>query len=102
MYFYIRNKQNFMITDIREINERIQRESAFVDMLTTEMDKVIVGQKHMVERLLIGLLSNGHILLEGVPGLAKTLAINTLAKCTHAQFSRIQFTPDLLPADLIG
>jgi MoxR-like ATPase len=91
-----------MITDIREINERIQRESAFVDMLTTEMDKVIVGQKHMVERLLIGLLSNGHILLEGVPGLAKTLAINTLAKCVHAQFSRIQFTPDLLPADLIG
>jgi MoxR-like ATPase len=91
-----------MITDIREINERIQRESAFVDMLTTEMDKVIVGQKHMVERLLIGLLSNGHILLEGVPGLAKTLAINTLAKCIHAQFSRIQFTPDLLPADLVG
>lgn len=91
-----------MITDIREINERIQRESAFVDMLTTEMDKVIVGQKHMVERLLIGLLSNGHILLEGVPGLAKTLAINTLAKCVHAQFSRIQFTPDLLPADLVG
>ena len=91
-----------MITDIKEINERIQRESAFVDTLTHEMDKVIVGQKHMVERLLIGLLSNGHILLEGVPGLAKTLAINTLAKCVHAQFSRIQFTPDLLPADLIG
>lgn len=88
--------------DIKEINERIQRESAFVDMLTVEMDKVIVGQKHMVERLLIGLLSNGHILLEGVPGLAKTLAINTLAKCVDAQFSRIQFTPDLLPADVIG
>ena len=90
------------MTDIRELNERIQRESAFVDLLTTEMDKVIVGQKHMVERLLIGLLSNGHILLEGVPGLAKTLAINTLAKCVDAQFSRIQFTPDLLPADLVG
>ncbi len=88
--------------DIKEINERIQRESAFVDMLTNEMDKVIVGQKHMVERLLIGLLSNGHILLEGVPGLAKTLAINTLAKCVDAKFSRIQFTPDLLPADVIG
>lgn len=90
------------MVDIRELNERIERESAFVDLLTVEMDKVIVGQKHMVERLLIGLLSNGHILLEGVPGLAKTLAINTLAKCVDAQFSRIQFTPDLLPADLIG
>lgn len=90
------------VTDIRELNERIQRESAFVDLLTTEMDKVIVGQKHMVERLLIGMLSNGHILLEGVPGLAKTLAINTLAKCIDAKFSRIQFTPDLLPADLVG
>jgi MoxR-like ATPase len=90
------------MVDIKEINERIQRESAFVDMLSVEMDKVIVGQKTMVERLLIGLLSNGHILLEGVPGLAKTLAINTLAKCVDAQFSRIQFTPDLLPADLIG
>jgi len=90
------------MTDIRELNERIQRESAFVDLLTAEMDKVIVGQKHMVERLLIGLLSNGHILLEGVPGLAKTLAINTLAKCIDGQFSRIQFTPDLLPADLVG
>lgn len=89
-------------SDIRELNERIQRESAFVDLLTLEMDKVIVGQKHMVERLLIGLLSNGHILLEGVPGLAKTLAINTLASTIHAQFSRIQFTPDLLPADLVG
>jgi MoxR-like ATPase len=90
------------MVDIKEINERIQRESAFIDLLTTEMDKVIIGQKHMVERLLIGLLSNGHILLEGVPGLAKTLAINTLAKCVDGHFSRIQFTPDLLPADLIG
>ncbi len=90
------------MVDIKEINERIQRESAFVDMLTLEMDKVIVGQKSMVERLMIGLLSNGHILLEGVPGLAKTLAINTLAKCVDGQFSRIQFTPDLLPADVIG
>jgi MoxR-like ATPase len=90
------------MVDIKELNERIQQESAFVDMLTVEMDKVIVGQKMMVERLLIGLLSNGHILLEGVPGLAKTLAINTLAKCVDGQFSRIQFTPDLLPADLIG
>lgn len=90
------------MVDIKEINERIQRESAFVDMLTVEMDKVIIGQKNMVERLLIGLLSNGHILLEGVPGLAKTLAINTLAKCVDGQFSRIQFTPDLLPADVIG
>lgn len=90
------------MVDIKEINERIQRESAFVDMLTVEMDKVIIGQKSMVERLLIGLLSNGHILLEGVPGLAKTLAINTLAKCVDGQFSRIQFTPDLLPADVIG
>src|ERR1041384_2531812 len=90
------------MTDIRELNERIQRESAFVDLLTTEMDKVIVGQKHMVERLLIGLLSNGHILLEGVPGLAKTLSIKSLAATINAQFSRIQFTPDLLPADVIG
>ncbi len=90
------------MVDIKEINERIQRESAFVDMLAIEMDKVIVGQKHMIERLMIGMLSNGHILLEGVPGLAKTLAINTLAKCVDGQFSRIQFTPDLLPADVIG
>jgi len=91
-----------MTTDIREINEKIQKESAFVDILLLEMEKVIVGQKHMSERLLMGLLSNGHILLEGVPGLAKTLAINTMAKCIDAKFSRIQFTPDLLPADLIG
>jgi MoxR-like ATPase len=90
------------MVDIKEINERIQQESAFIEMLSVEMDKVIVGQKSMVERLLIGLLSNGHILLEGVPGLAKTLAINTLAKCVQGQFSRIQFTPDLLPADVIG
>jgi MoxR-like ATPase len=90
------------MVDIKEINERIQRESAFIEMLTVEMDKVIIGQKSMVERLLIGLLSNGHILLEGVPGLAKTLAINTLAKCVDGQFSRVQFTPDLLPADVIG
>ncbi len=90
------------MTDIKELNERIQRESAFVDLLNLEMDKVIVGQKTMVERLLIGLLSNGHILLEGVPGLAKTLAIKSLASAIHADFSRIQFTPDLLPADLIG
>ena len=88
--------------DIREINERIQQESAFVDMLTMELGKVIVGQKYMTERLLIGLLANGHILLEGVPGLAKTLAINSLASAINAKFSRIQFTPDLLPADLIG
>jgi MoxR-like ATPase len=90
------------MVDIKEINERIQRESAFVEMLIVEMDKVIIGQKQMVERLLIGLLSNGHILLEGVPGLAKTLAINTLARCVDAKFSRIQFTPDLLPADVVG
>src|ERR1700744_3207522 len=89
-------------TDIRAINEMIQRESAFVDILKMEMDKVIVGQKHMVERLMIGLLADGHILLEGVPGLAKTLAINTLSKAIKADFSRIQFTPDLLPADVIG
>lgn len=89
-------------TDIRELNEKIQRESSFVDMMTMEINKVIVGQKAMIERLLIGLLSNGHILLEGVPGLAKTLAIKTLAKTINAKFNRIQFTPDLLPADLIG
>lgn len=88
--------------DIRAINERIEKESAFVDLLNLEMKKVIVGQKHMIERLLIGLLGNGHILLEGVPGLAKTLAINTLSKTVKGSFSRIQFTPDLLPADVIG
>ncbi len=88
--------------DIKELNERIQKESSFVDLLTIEMNKVIVGQKHMIERLLVGLLSNGHILLEGVPGLAKTLAITSLANIIKAKFSRIQFTPDLLPADLLG
>jgi MoxR-like ATPase len=91
-----------METDIKALNDRIQKESAFVDMLNMEMHKVIIGQKQMIERLLIGLLSNGHILLEGVPGLAKTLAIKSLANAIEAKFSRIQFTPDLLPADLIG
>ena len=89
-------------TDIKALNERIQKESAFVDLITLEMHKVIVGQKQMIERLLIGLLADGHILLEGVPGLAKTLAIKSLAHIIDAKFSRIQFTPDLLPADLIG
>ncbi|WP_438426278.1 AAA family ATPase [Aquimarina macrocephali] len=88
--------------DIASINQKIEKESAFVDLLTLEINKVIVGQKHMVERLLIGLLGQGHILLEGVPGLAKTLAINTLSKAVHGSFSRIQFTPDLLPADVVG
>jgi len=88
--------------NIKELNERIQRESAFVDLISIEMHKVIIGQKHLIESLLIGLLSDGHILLEGLPGLAKTLAINTLANTVDAKFSRIQFTPDLLPADLIG
>ena len=88
--------------DISKINEKIERESAFIDILTAEMNKVIIGQKHMVNALLIGLLGKGHILLEGVPGLAKTLSINTLAKSVHGSFSRIQFTPDLLPADVIG
>lgn len=91
-----------MDVDVRAINEKIERESAFVDLLTNEMNKVIVGQKQMIERLLIGLLGNGHILLEGVPGLAKTLAINTLSKAVQGTFSRIQFTPDLLPADVVG
>lgn len=88
--------------DIRELNEKIQQESSFVELLNLELSKVIVGQKYMTERLLIGLLSNGHVLLEGVPGLAKTLAIKSLASATHANFSRIQFTPDLLPADVLG
>ncbi|WKD85269.1 ATPase RavA [Polaribacter huanghezhanensis] len=91
-----------MNVDVRAINEKIERESAFIDILTLEMNKVIVGQKDMIERLLIGLLGNGHILLEGVPGLAKTLAINTLSKAIQASFSRVQFTPDLLPADVVG
>ena len=89
-------------TDIKELNEKINKESAIIDILMLEMNKVIVGQKHMTERLMIALLSNGHILLEGVPGLAKTLAISTLAKTIDANFSRLQFTPDLLPADIIG
>ena len=88
--------------DIKEINVKIKEESAFIDLLTMEMNKVIIGQSHMIERLLIGLLGNGHILLEGVPGLAKTLAINTLSKAINGKFSRIQFTPDLLPSDVIG
>ena len=88
--------------DIRELNERIERQSAFITNLTAGMDQVIVGQKHLVESLLIGLLSDGHVLLEGVPGLAKTLAIKTLASLIDARYSRIQFTPDLLPADVIG
>lgn len=90
------------MTDIRELNERIQRESAFINLLLMEVGKVIVGQKYMIERLLIGLLSNGHVLLEGVPGLAKTLSVKTLAAAIQARFQRIQFTPDLLPADLTG
>lgn len=91
-----------MEVDIQEINQRIQQESAFVEALRMEIGKVIIGQAHMVDRLLVGLLGNGHILLEGVPGLAKTTAIKTLASCMKAAFHRIQFTPDLLPADLIG
>ncbi len=90
------------MTDIKAINERIQKESTFIDLLQMEVSKIIVGQKGMVERLMVGLLSNGHILLEGVPGLAKTLAIKTLATTIQAKFQRIQFTPDLLPADVIG
>ncbi len=90
------------MTDIKEINEKIQTESAFVELLNMEIGRMIIGQKNMVERLLIGLLSNGHLLLEGVPGLAKTLAIKSLASAIHARYSRIQFTPDLLPADLLG
>jgi MoxR-like ATPase len=95
-------QENNSSVDIASINEKIERESAFVDILSSEMKKVIVGQKHMVERLLIGLLGQGHILLEGVPGLAKTLAINTLSQAVQGSFSRIQFTPDLLPADVVG
>ncbi len=90
------------VVNIKELNERIERESQFVETLRREMGKVIVGQSHLVDTLLIGLLSGGHILLEGVPGLAKTLAITTLAKAVEADFARIQFTPDLLPADLVG
>ncbi len=95
-------EQTDITLDIGTLNQKIENESAFIDILSMEMNKVIVGQKHMVERLLIGLLGGGHILLEGVPGLAKTLAINTLAKAVHGDFSRVQFTPDLLPADVVG
>ncbi|HES59273.1 MAG: MoxR family ATPase [Calditrichaceae bacterium] len=91
-----------MNPDIKAINEKVERESAFVDKIVNEVSKVIVGQSYMVERLLIGLLSNGHILLEGVPGLAKTLTVNTLSQTIKTKFQRIQFTPDLLPADLLG
>ena len=91
-----------MNTDIKALTEQVQRESAFVDALFTETSKVVVGQKPMFERVLIGLLCGGHVLLEGVPGLAKTLTVRTFADAISAQFQRIQFTPDLLPADLIG
>lgn len=90
------------IINIKELNEKIQRESSFIDLINMEISRVIVGQKHLVESLLIALLSDGHILLEGNPGLAKTLAVNTLARTIDAKFNRVQFTPDLLPADLIG
>src|SRR6056300_88499 len=95
-------EENVQTVDIKSINEKIEKQSAFIDLLTLEINKVIVGQKHMIERLLIGLLGQGHILLEGVPGLAKTLAINTLSQAVSGSFSRIQFTPDLLPADVAG
>lgn len=98
---FTRKNMNQLV-DIKELNERIERQSAFVDTIVMGMDKVIVGQRHLVESLLIGLLSDGHILLEGVPGLAKTLAIKTLSDLIKAKFNRIQFTPDLLPADVIG
>ena len=91
-----------MYADIKAFGERIERESGFVSALLMEMDKVIVGQRYMVERLLIGLLANGHVLIEGVPGLAKTLAVRALSAAVETKFQRIQFTPDLLPADLIG
>lgn len=95
-------EQTATATDIRELNERIHQASAFIDLLMMELNKSVVGQKHMVERLLIGMLANGHVLLEGVPGLAKTLAIKSLATAINGQFARIQFTPDLLPADILG
>jgi MoxR-like ATPase len=95
-------EENSQTVDVKSINEKIEKQSAFIDLLTLEINKVIVGQKHMIERLLIGLLGQGHILLEGVPGLAKTLAINTLSQAVSGSFSRIQFTPDLLPADVVG
>ena len=95
-------QENNTSIDISALNEKIEKESAFIDLLTSELSKVIVGQKPMIERLLIGLLGQGHILLEGMPGLAKTLVINTLSKAVHGSFHRIQFTPDLLPADVVG
>jgi MoxR-like ATPase len=95
-------EQTASSVDIKELNDRIHQQSAFIDLLLMELNKVLVGQKHMSERLLIGLLANGHVLLEGVPGLAKTLAIKSLAATIHARFARIQFTPDLLPADVLG
>src|SRR5688500_8063173 len=91
-----------MDTDIKKIHEKIQKESVFVQALKQEIAKVIVGQEDLIDKILVGLFSKGHILIEGVPGLAKTLTIKTLAQCIHTQFQRIQFTPDLLPADLIG
>src|SRR5690606_9608779 len=93
---------NTLSSDIRLLNEKIVAQSMFVDAIKAEMSKVLIGQQHMSERLLIGLLTQGHILLEGVPGLAKTLAIKSLASCINGEYSRIQFTPDLLPADIIG
>ncbi len=91
-----------MATDVKQIGELVREKSVFVRALFAEMDKVIIGQRYMLERMLIGLLANGHILLEGVPGLAKTMAVTTLSRAINADFKRIQFTPDLLPADLIG
>jgi MoxR-like ATPase len=91
-----------MYTDVRAINELVQRESAFTDAILHEVGKVIVGQEHMIERILIGLLTGGHVLLEGVPGLAKTLTVKTVCETIAAKFSRIQFTPDMLPADVVG
>ncbi len=91
-----------MYTDVRAINELVQRESAFTDAILHEVGKVIVGQEHMIERIMIGLLTGGHVLLEGVPGLAKTLTVKTVCETISAKFSRIQFTPDMLPADVIG
>ena len=90
------------MNDIQELNEKIQQESAFLDAMNAEISKVIVGQQYMIDRLMIGLLANGHVLLEGVPGLAKTLAIKTLSETIGGKFNRIQFTPDLLPADVVG
>src|SRR5215213_11275054 len=90
------------MVDARELNEIVARESAFVDRIQSEVGKVIVGQTYMIERILIGLLTGGHVLLEGVPGLAKTLTVRTLCDSIHAKFARVQFTPDLLPADLVG